>query len=149
MIEKNNGKLEVAEGNTSQLSNLSMESYLRNVAEVVESFGLKAFFYIKDIDGKMKYLPEEPYSFTIDDILAEHTSRLVEPSVITNSQTPHVETPESTLAWLHCYDPYEKCDFSISRLVIESLVHPELRAEIIVQFSLTPSFKKLPVKYAS
>jgi len=36
------------------------------------------------------------------------------------------------------------CDVSLSRLAIEALVHPELCAEIVVQFNHMPKFKKLP-----
>ena len=36
------------------------------------------------------------------------------------------------------------CDWSLSRLAIEALVHPDLCAEVVVQFNHTNSFKKLP-----
>jgi len=34
--------------------------------------------------------------------------------------------------------------FSISRLAVETLVHPDLRAEVVVWHNHVPSFKKLP-----
>ena len=52
--------------------------------------------------------------------------------------------PDSILAKFKCYDNYEQCDFSLSRLAVESLVHPDLRAEIVVQHNHMDNFKKLP-----
>merc|ERR1740124_651011 len=54
------------------------------------------------------------------------------------------ETSASVAARFRCYDDYELCDFSLSRLAVETLVHPYLRAEVVVQHNHVPSFKKLP-----
>ena len=55
---KFNGKSYIAKGNTATLTKLNMEKFLRAVGNVIERFGLEKF-YMKDTDGKMKYLPEK------------------------------------------------------------------------------------------
>jgi len=47
-------------------------------------------------------------------------------------------------ACFRCYDAYELCDFSLAQLAIETLFHPDLRAEVVIQHNHVPSFKKLP-----
>jgi len=54
------------------------------------------------------------------------------------------KTPALVAARFKCYDTYELCDFSLSRLAIETLVYPDLRAEVVVQHNHMLSFKKLP-----
>ena len=89
-----------------------------------------------------KYLPEEPHNFTLSSVLAERKPRLIERVVINYSAGD--ETPESALAWFRCYDQYELCNFSLSCLAIKTLVHPDLRYEVVVQHNHEPLFKKIP-----
>ena len=78
----------------------------------------------------MKYLPGDLHTFTLALVLAEHKSRFKEPlTVLDGSGT---ETPTSIVARFKCYETYEFCDWSLSRLAIESLVHPDLREEVLV-----------------
>ena len=109
---------------------------------MVERFGLETFFYLPDSNGTMKYLPEDPYTFTLSTNPPEHESRISKPTPILD--TSNVKTPESIIAQFKCYNAYEQCDWSLSRLAIETLVHHDLQAEVVVQFSHTSSFKKLP-----
>ena len=139
---KFNGKLELSSENQSTLTELSMEGYLRAVGEMVERFGLQTFFYIMDFLKKMKYLPEEPHSFTLEEVLTEHKSRLVEPDEVLDSSNN--ETDASKFARFKCYDIYELCDLALSRLAIESLTHPDLRAQVVVQYGKESNFKRLP-----
>ena len=139
---KFNGKLEVTNENQSSLTELNMEEFLRSVGETVERFGLQSFFYLKDASKKMKYLPEEPHSFTLEQVLTEHTSRLVEPIALDDASGS--ETAESKLARFKCYDIYEQCDLALSRLAIEALTHPDLRAQVVVQYGEEPDFNRLP-----
>jgi len=132
----------VTEGNPSTLLELNMETFLRSVADIVERFGLETFFYLPDSDNVMRYLPEEPHKLTLASVLAEHQSRVTEPAAVWDDKGD--ETPASVAAQFKCYNPYELCDFSLSRLAIETLVHPDLRAEVVVQYNHIPSFKKLP-----
>jgi len=90
----------------------------------------------------MQYFPEDPHTFSLTSALDKHTSRLVEPPPVMD--TTGNETPASIIARHKCYDIYEFCDVSLSRLAIEALVHPDLHAEIVVQFNHMPKFKKLP-----
>ena len=141
---KFNGKLDVTEENTASLTELNLEGFLRSVGEVVERFGLETFFYLPDSAGIMKYLPEDPHTFTLALVLTEHESRCSEPAPIMGGVDNNTETPASIIDRFKCYDDYEMCDWSLSRLAIEALVHPDLRAEVVVQFNHTDSFKKLP-----
>ena len=129
---KFNGKMDVA-SNTVSLSELNLESFLRAVGDTAERFGLETFFYLPSSSSEMIYLPEDPHTFTLAAVLTEHKSRLVEPSPVLDLSS--VETPASVVARFKAYDVYESCDIYISRLAIEALVHPELRAEIVVQYS--------------
>ena len=138
---KFNGKMDVKESNTASLSELNLEAFLNSVGDTVERFGLETFFYLPDSLGEMKYLPEDPHTFSLQSVLKEHNSRLTEPSPIVDAG---VETPTSIIARFKCYDAYEMCDFSLSRLAIEALVHPDLRAEIVVQYNHMDNFKKYP-----
>ena len=141
---KFNGKLDVTDGEVATLTELNMEAFLRSVSGVIERFGLETFFYLKGSDSKMKYLPEEPHTFTLNMVIAEHKQRTSDPTPIMDALNPTVETPRSIATRFATYDAYEKCDFALSRLAIESLVHPDLRAEVVVQHSHVDNFKKLP-----
>ena len=98
-----------------------------------------------DLDGTMKYFPEEPRNFTFASIISEYDSRLVDHMPFTDDHvdTP-VEIPLSILARFKSYDTSEKCNFSLYGRAIESLVRPDLRAEVAVQHSHVEIFKKLP-----
>ena len=56
------------------------------------------------------------------------------------------ELPSSVSDQFACYDLYEICDLNLSRLAIEALVHPVLRAEVVVQHGHKSTFKKCPGK---
>jgi len=91
---------------------------------------LETFFYLPDSDKNMRYFPEEPHNFTLSSILVEHQLRLVEPEYVNDANEK--ETSASVAALFRCYDDYELCDFSLSQLAVETLVHPDLRAEVVV-----------------
>ena len=56
---KFNGKMNVT-ANTASLSEMNLESFLQEVGDTVERFGLETFFYLLDSSGEMLYLPEDP-----------------------------------------------------------------------------------------
>ena len=68
----------------------------------------------------MTYLVKNVHLFTIDSVTQEHESRLIEPPVVNDSSV--AETSDSIQARFRCYDEFEKYDFSLSRLAIESLI---------------------------
>ena len=92
-------------GNTASLSEMNLESFLQEVGDTVERFGLETFFYLLDSSGEMLYLPEDPHTFTLATVLTEHESRLVEPSPVLD--TSGAETPVSITARFKTYDVYE------------------------------------------
>ena len=127
---KFNGNMDVKESNTASLTEMNLDMFLRNVGDIVERFGLEPFFYLPNSSGAMKYLPEDSHTFTLTSVLDKHKSRLSEPTPVLDSSG--VEEPTSVAARFKCFDDYERCDFSLSRLAVESLVHPDLRAEIVI-----------------
>ena len=90
----------------------------------------------------MRYFPEEPHNFTLASVLAEHQLRFIELAAVCNSNGD--ENPASVAAQFRCYDSYELCNLSLSCLAIGTLVHPDLRADVLVQHNHMPSFKKTP-----
>jgi len=141
---KLNGRQEIADENPSTLSKYNMGSFLKEVAEMIEHFGLQTFFYLKDSSVKMKCLPDKPRNFMLESITTEHSFRLMEPKVVMNKSGD--ENLASVLARFRCYNLYEQCDFSLSHLAIEALTHPDLQAQVIVQYGEVKSFKYLPEK---
>ena len=139
--------MDLEQANTASLTEMNLESFLRSVGDAVERFGLETYFYLPDTEGDMKYLPEDPHTFTLEAVLTEHKSRLVEPAQVNDASGD--ETPESILARFRCYDEYELCDFSLSRLAVEALVHPDLRAEVVVQYNHMDNFKNILAVFIS
>ena len=52
----------------ASLTELNLEGFLRAVGGIVERFGLETFFYMTDLTGDMKYLPEDPHTFTLSSL---------------------------------------------------------------------------------
>jgi len=100
-----------------------------------------SFFYLPYSTGVMRYLPEEPHIFSLAEVQAEHASRLTEPEKVLDFAGD--KTTDSLLARFKCYDVYEQYDFSLSRLAIEALKHPDLRAQVLVQYG-TENLLKCP-----
>ena len=95
----------------------------------------------------MKYLPEDPHTFTLKTVIDEHASRLVE--IVEVNDDKGNKTPESVIARFKCFDKYELCNFSLSRLAVESLIHPDLHAEVVVKYSHMKNLKKSLVIFIS
>ena len=85
----------MTEGNIASITVLNLEGFLRAVGDIVERFGLENFFYLPDSSCSMKYLPENPCTFTLASILVEHESRLLDLSPVLYSS--RVETPSSII----------------------------------------------------
>ena len=113
---KFNGKLDVTEENTASLTELNIEGFLRGVGDVVKLFGLETFFYLPDSGGIMKYLPEDPHTFTLASVLAEHESRIREPTPILE-EDGKTGTPTSIISRFKFYDDYEMCSYNTGKLV--------------------------------
>ena len=70
--------MDVDKGNATILTELNIEVFLRSVGNIVERLGLETFFYTKDTDGKMKYIPNDPQKPTFTSVLDEHEPKLME-----------------------------------------------------------------------
>ena len=136
---KFDGNLELHESLPS--TEMNKEQFFQAVSDNINFYGLQTFFYLP-FDGKMRYLVKNIHLFTIDSVTQEHESRLIEPSVINDSNG--TETFASTQARFRCYDEFEKYDFSLSRLAIKSLITLRLREAISIRFSHIDDFDSLP-----
>ena len=92
---KFNGKLEIK---TKDLAadELDKEALLLTIDDLVQAYGFQTFFYLPGKDGLMKYLIDEPYFFSVEDVLNDHKSRLTEPdSVLLDENDLTSKTQES------------------------------------------------------
>ena len=104
--------------------------------EKVRYYGLHNFFYLQGPDGKMCYLLDNSYAFTVKGVITEHASRLVELTAILDDTGS--ETMATIAARLCSYDEFELYDVGLSRLAIEACVSVSMREEIAIRFSHTP-----------
>jgi len=72
----------------------------------------------------------------------EHNARMTEPAPVLDSSGDEIDVSIATR--FKCYDIYEQCDVALSRLVIEGLTYPDLRAQLVVQYRKRVDFKRLP-----
>ena len=134
---KFNGCLDV----TQSITELNKEEFQTNVKEAIRHYGLQSFFYMPH-NGTMHHLADDYHMFTLEDIIAEHDSRLDEPATILDGNG--VETKESILAKFRCYDEWEICDVALSRLMVESLVSPGLRQKVATRYDHLDDFDDFP-----
>jgi hypothetical protein len=139
--KKFNGQLEIEPSNPTD--ELDKEQFVTSLSDLIEYYGLQTFYYLLDSGGRMVSLLDEAHGFTVEDVTAEHVSRLNEPVPIM-SPLGGVETRASKIARFKCYDVYEKYDFALSRLVVESLLSVEFREKLRVRYSHHPGFRTLP-----
>ena len=122
---------------------MNKDEFVQEIRASVRKFGLESFFCLPDRSGKMKFLVTSSHLFTLEDVLDEHASRLEdEPQAIVDANG--TETRDSVLARFKKYDDFERCDLSLSRLVVENLVGPELRQKIFNRFDHREDFDYLP-----
>ena len=114
---KFDGNLELNDSSPS--TEMNKEQFFQAVSDNINFYGLQTFFYLP-FDSKMTYLVKNVHLFTIDSVTQEHESHLTEPSIIEDSTG--TETSASSQARFRCYDEFKKYDFSLSRLVIKSLI---------------------------
>ena len=108
---KYDGKLKLDSSEVTS-KELDKEEFLLAVDEAIMSYGLQTFFYLPDQTGTIKYLAEEPHMFTIDQIMVEHDSRMIEPAPLLDDNDE--ETVDSISARFKCYYKYERFDISLS-----------------------------------
>ena len=119
---KFNGRLDT----TSTTTEINKEQFLTTVHRIIKKFGFQSLFTMPSNDKlTMISLADHPHSFTLEQVLSEFNLRnTIKPSPIIDSNG--IETSESIINRFKCYDDYEGYDLNLSRLVLESLVHPVL-----------------------
>ena len=142
---KFNGKLNtITTSTTTELNKVAFEGEIRRLIKLI---GLQTFFYVPSADkSEMVYLPEQGHKVNLLDVIAEHNERLSEPNPVTtnDAQGNLVETQDSIDARFKCYDTYELRDIQLSRLVIDSLISPALRLQVLTRFRHDKEFDDYP-----
>ena len=137
-----NGKLETSSDVTS--TDMNKEQFVLAVRNLVTKYGFQSFFYLPNEAGNdMVYLLDDPHAFSIDQIIAEFNLRSADPPPpVVDAQGD--ETDDSIAARFPFYDDYEHFDIGLSRLAVESLVHPVLRSTVVTRYDHYDNFESLP-----
>ena len=144
-IPKFNGNLEKTATTTSTKTELDKEEFLDEVQELVMRYGLETFFYTPSPDGTMVFLAKDPHMLELNDVITEHTNRLEnEPSAVLDSSSSPKELQTSIDARHKFYDEFETDDILLSRLVVDSIISPDLRSKVKTRFGHTTSYSDLP-----
>ena len=140
-----NGKLEIRKTDTV-VDELDKERLLLKVDDLVRTYGFQTFFYLPDQHGAMKYLPDHPHFFTVQDVIDVHVLRMTEPPMVTTTLADGTveETEASVLDRFVSYDKFEKFDIAISRRVIQALIASPIQDKIRIKFSHDPLFRTYP-----
>ena len=139
---KFNGKLEIKD---SAAEELDKEALLLTINDLVRGYGFQTFFYLPGKDGSMKYLIDEPYFFSVNDVLNDHKSQLSEPDPVLLDDTDLTsETQESVRDCFRCYDLFERFDISILRRVVQALISKPLQDKVRIKFGHDPHFCSYP-----
>ena len=144
---KFNGKLDTnAASSTTELNKTSFEYEL---TRLIANLGLQTFFYAPDSEKKnMVYIPDHSHKLTVQEVINEHISRMVEPpkdfELDTNGNPTATETKESEKARFRCYDQYELTDIQLSRAVVDCLITPALRLQVMTRYRHDPEFDNYP-----
>lgn len=138
-----NGQLETIA--SSSVSELDKEEFIRAIEDIVDRYGFESFFYVPHPlqPTTMINLAEEPHTLSFEQVITDHNDRLVQPPKVFESDGI-TETPASISARFACYDDYEKCDFGLSRIAVESLVSASLRSKIHTRYSTLSGYKRFP-----
>lgn len=136
---KFHGKLETSADCTTEYDK---EEFLTALREQVNYYGLQNFYAMPDEDGKMRNLIVDSHLFDLESVKDEYESRLLRPTPVLDANQQ--ETPDSIQARFKTYDEYERYDWALSQLVIESLISTPFRETIKTRFSHYDDFDDLP-----
>jgi hypothetical protein len=116
-------KLEPPEGS---LTEIGEERFIQLIKRKVVEHGKQSFYCIRDIDGKVVSLFENPHRFRLDTVVAEHNRRL--------QASGQYET----------YDPLERDENEMTRMVFESTVTDSFLEKLTVRYSHRKDVDYLP-----
>ena len=91
----------------------------------------------------MSYLLTDSHLHTVDNVLAEHTTRTTHPPKVFEADGV-TETIPSMAARFKSYDDYETYTISLSRLAVEATISVSLREKIETRFAHYQDFSILP-----
>ena len=123
-ILKFNGKLMRSSGEETELHK---EKFIETIEDLVREHGEQTFYYLTSKDGpsKMVNLTEHHHEYTVEDVINEYESRLLD---------THIGT----------YDQYELDEIEISRKLIISRIHSDLWTKIKNRYDHDPNFLDYP-----
>ena len=138
--EKFNGNLEKSESFAA--NEMDKETFIKQLQKKVTLHGQQTFYAIM-YQNQVLSLFDHYHKFTVEDIIAHHEFRCEEPDPEIDPTT-NQETAASIQLRFESYDDYEFDDFGLSRLVVESLLSPELLDKITTKFGNDPEFESYP-----
>ena len=127
---KFDGKLEPVVGSTTEVGK---ERFLQLLERRVEEHGHETVYFVK-YEGKVVNLFPHVHNVTLEALTAEFKLRM----------TPITDPMKPAPPLFSAFDKFEKGDFTMSRLVTESLLTPSFYDKIFIRYGHLPDFKKLP-----
>ena len=139
-IDKFNGNLEITP--SSSTNEIDKETFVKQLRKKVRLHGQQSFFTIT-YQGQVLSLFDHYHKLTVEDVIDQYELRCDEPDPIVDPTT-QVETDASKQLRFEAYDDYEFDDFGLSRLVVESLISPDLMERISTKFSNDDDYESYP-----
>ena len=144
---KFNGKLDT--NISATLTELNKTSFEFELSRLIANHGLQTFFYVPSSGTPdMIFLPDHAHKITVQNVIDEHNSRMLEPSAVnevdSSGNPTNVETVSSKLNRFKCYDQYELTDITLSRLLVDCLISSGLRLQVMTRFRHDTEFENYP-----
>ena len=100
------------------------ETFIKVLKDKVNYHGQQSFYHLATPNGDVLYLLEKSnaHAFTVKEAIAQHIVRMNEPDL--------GDEDVDALDCFKCYDEYELEDIALSRLLVESLLTPDLRTQL-------------------
>ena len=138
---KFNGNLERTP--STQDTELDKLNFIKQLKRKVQLHGQQSFYAALSADTQVVSLFEHYHKFTVEDIIDQCELRSEEPNPDLDPNTGD-ETETSKQLRFESYDEYEFDEFGLTRLVVESLITPELLERITTKFGNDDKFDTYP-----
>ena len=139
-VSKFNGNLETTPSTTEY--ELDKESFVKQLRKKVRLHGQQSFFTITYQDQVLN-LFEHYHKLTVEEVIEQYELRCDEPAP-ENDPVTLQETETSKQLRFEAYDDYEFDDFGLSRLVVESLISPDLLERITTKYGNDQLYESYP-----
>ena len=139
-IDKFNGKLETTK--SSMENELDKDSFVKQLQKKVRLHDQQSLYTI-NLNNQVLNLLDHHHKVTVEEVIDQYELRCVmsDPDLDPNTG---LETDVSIQLRFESYDDYEFDDFGLSRLVVESLIAPELMERIATRYNIDDKFESYP-----